>query len=515
MLLRKKAFWGIGLAGALALGGLAIVSTAERWNPHLEASSVTTPAGPDSEPDDEQGQSAISVKTVLPKREPSFGITIQEPAYVEAYYQADLQAHVAGPVKFLQKAIGDPVKDGELLAEIEVPDLVEALNQAKAVVEQRKKEEELAKQKRESVQAAADVAKSDIALKEALVGREEATKDLRLKRWNRFIGAAKEQAVDAGVVEEEERGYVAAKFDCEAACAAVVKAKADWKEALANLEVAKADVNLKHSLVNVAEKDRDRAQALADYAKIRAPFDGVITRRNVDPGSFVQNASTVHPPPLLTVERTDIVTVHMKVPDNWAPYVQVGTEAIIVMSELPGQTISAKVTRRCPSLQNPKDDRTMRVEVDLYNGTEAEYQRFLATEKNPKFDLKDLKGHVLPVFPRLTGQNASGDFHPLLPGMYGEMRLVFRKLQNAYLIPSDAIVRHGGTPYIYKVENGKAQLIPVEVQVDDQKVAKVAVISRLGKGKVKRDLTGEEEIVISNQGELSEGQAVKATRTPW
>jgi hypothetical protein len=65
----------------------------------------------------------------------------------------------------------------------------------------------------------------------------------------------------------------------------------------------------------------------------------------------VQNASSGHPEPLLSVSRTDIVTVCMRVPDSYAPYITSGTEAVLEMSELPGQRIHGKVTRFTPSLQ--------------------------------------------------------------------------------------------------------------------------------------------------------------------
>jgi hypothetical protein len=103
----------------------------------------------------------------------------------------------------------------------------------------------------------------------------------------------------------------------------------------------------------------------------------------------------------------------------------------------------------------------------------------------------------------------------MYPGMYGEMHLVFRELSHVFLIPSDAIVRPGGTPYIYLVKNGKAALVPVEVQVDDQHLAKVAIITKTSTGVVKRNLTGEEQVIYSNQGELTDGEAVKAIPQDW
>ena len=77
------------------------------------------------------------------------------------------------------------------------------------------------------------------------------------------------------------------------------------------------------------------------------------------------------------------------------------------------------------------------------------------------------------------------------------------------MIPSQALLRAGGRTFIYVVEEGKAHLIPVEVQLDDGNLVKVV---RLGEqGEVLGDLTGTEEVIVSNQDELSEGQVVRAS----
>ena len=71
-----------------------------------------------------------------------------------------------------------------------------------------------------------------------------------------------------------------------AARAAVQDAQAELEKAKAKSEAAHADVKVAESLVGVARKDKEKAQALLSFATIRAPFDGVITRRNVDPGDI-------------------------------------------------------------------------------------------------------------------------------------------------------------------------------------------------------------------------------------
>jgi multidrug efflux pump subunit AcrA (membrane-fusion protein) len=464
----------------------------------------------DSESLDTEQSGAIAVSTIRPKLDPSFVISVEQPAYVEGYYQAKLQSRMAGSVKTIDKDIGDPVMKGEVLLEIDVPDLLQDVAHKEAVVEQRKRETELAEANVKMATAAVEVAKHSLTEKETDVQVAEATRGFRQKELKRFqrLVEGNSPAVTPDIMDERQMFFQSAEAAKASSQAAVLKARADVEETKAKLDAAKADVNLKKALIQVAGKDRDHSQALADYAKITAPFNGVITKRMVDPGSFVQNAATGQTDALLTIERTDIVTVYMKLPNNYAPYVDRGTEAVIEMGELPGQLIHGKVTRFSPSLR--ETDRTMRVEVDLYNGSREEFQRFQANKEG-----RDLKGKRLPLFPKVTGTPDRELPHPLLPGMFGKMRLVLHKFKDAYLVPSNVIVSQGGKPYIFVVKNGLAAQLPVEVQVDDGTLAKVSVITKVGNEEIRQELTKDEEIIASNQSEVTEGQPVTAILKDW
>jgi hypothetical protein len=232
----------------------------------------------------------------------------------------------------------------------------------------------------------------------------------------------------------------------------------------------------------------------------------------VDPGSFVQDASSGHSVPLLTVAKIDIVTVYMKVPDDFAPFVTPDTEAVIQMKALPALKLHAKLTRFAPSLVNQEHDRTMRVEVDLYNDDPAGFAAFVAAQKASRYE--DLKGHTLPqlAFVERDGalEHSPGALN-LLPGMYGNMRLILRGFKNNYLLPSSTLVSEGGNYFIFLAKDGRVVKTPVDVQADDGKMVKLVLIERSGKNLVKKELTGAEEVVNSNQGELSNGQQVKTT----
>src|SRR5262249_17835067 len=133
----------------------------------------------------------------------------------------------------------------------------------------------------------------------------------------------------------------------------------------------------KESRIQVAQRDKERVQAQADFAKIRAPFSGVIVQRHVDPGAFVQNATTAKTEPMLTLMRDDIVTIYTLLPERYAAFIQHGQETIIMLETEPGKkfkNLVGTVTRHSRALDTERG-RTMRVEVDIYNPPLRGYRR--------------------------------------------------------------------------------------------------------------------------------------------
>ncbi len=515
--LRRKSVLGAGLAAGLLVAAVTGFGLLSGCGGQSSPASSARASGSGEAAEGESGGDTISVKTVHPKHDPSFSTSVEQPAFVGAYYQADLKARVAGPIKpgGIPVDIGDRVKTDDVLVRIDVPDLEQDVQQKEAVVKQRQSELELAQSNLKTALASEKAAGEMIKVKEAEVKRAEASERFREKELRRFKGLAggPNPAVTQDIVDEKTEYYEAAVAGSIAARAAVQDAQAELEKAKAKSEAARADVKVAESLVGVARKDKEKAQALLSFATIRAPFDGVITRRNVDPGTFVQNATTANTEPLLTMVREDIVTVYMKVPDKYAPYVTPGTEAIIQMDTLPGLVIKGKVTRSSPSLDNPEHDRTMRVEVDLYNGSAAEFKAFQAREKDT--GNADLKSKTLPSFPKVEGKDVADQPLRLIPGQYGKMRLVLRNFPKAFLLPHSAVVSQGGTSYVFVVKDGRALKMPVDVLADNGEEVKAALIEKSGGQEVKRELTGSEEIVNSNQGELTNGQVVKTTPVDW
>jgi membrane fusion protein (multidrug efflux system) len=487
------------------------------------ASTAATTEATDDE--DGTGETAAPVEVIKPRHDPNFTISVTQPAYVDPYYRVDLRARVAGPVVEVTKDIGDSVKRGDELVTLDAPDLVQDVAKKEAVVKQRQSEREVARAVAERALADVDFAAADIKEREADVLEADATTKFRKQELERFEGLAKQdRAITENIVEERRKFYEAAAAASTRTRAAVEKARAALSAAQAKSREAKADEQLKDSLIEVAERDRKLSEALLSFATLTAPFDGKITRRSVDPGTFVQNSANSPGPALLTLERTDLVTVYSNIPDNYAPYVDQKTEATIEMSELPGVQIRGVVTRYAQSLQNPAGDRTMRVELDLYNRGPKEYRLFIERVKSakpqpkgksPRPQYQELKGGKLPVFPEVSKQMREKlGTRRLMPGMYGTMRLSLSNFRNAYLIPSQAVFRQGGKSYIYLLKGDTVHQRPVDVQVDDGVLAKVVVLEN-GERTRRRELNADDQIVRSNQGELSDGQKVKPTEVAW
>ena len=521
----------IGLLLTIGVGGVAVAagmlggflpSTTVAGDPKVQGLT------------DGKSNGAIKVKAIRPRRDPSFRLSSQQIATVEPYIQAGLRARVSGVVRDVFKDIGEPVRAGELLLEIDVPDLEQAVDQKGSLIVQRE---------RELTVAATDLTVAQVAVRSAAVATRQKVvevaraKDLRTARKTDLDAVAtlfQQNSVVKSRVDSAELDYHAAERAVESAEADVEKAKVDEAGKAASVTKAEADIELKRALVDVARKDRDVAAAQLGYAKLYAPFDGVITARATDPGRFVANATTGASEPLMTVARTDLVTVVMKAPDVAAPFITPTTEVSIEFSQLPGVAVRGSVTRFSPVIDQA--DRTMRIEVDVCNLPPAEYRanrvreavRISVSPLQP-FDrgsailasgtslIRSKGGHkgwnegeaLIPEWGPLGRQR------PIVPGTTATMRVFLDKFADTPLLPDGAIYGKSGQSYILLVENGMTRGVPVTVQVRDGRLSKVAIVAPNGSREVIRELTGDEVIVVARQLEIGEGTRVEAVVEGW
>jgi len=246
------------------------------------------------------------------------------PGTVQAFYATDLFAKESGYVSQIHADIGDQVKKNQVLAVIETPELQQQLMRSRAAVQQAAAALDVAKRRLTGLQA-------DRALQQATLKRTEQL----------FAGKAM-----TGQQLDEQR----AKEGVSAA----------------NLGVGQADVALAEANLAAANADLQRLQAMVEYTKIIAPFDGVITRRLVNLGDLVQAATAARPSaPLFTCQEIDVVRVFAEVPETNAAAIRPGWAAEVRLYGPTGQTLHNTVTRVAGALD--PTTRTMRVEIDLPN----------------------------------------------------------------------------------------------------------------------------------------------------
>lgn len=507
--------------GALGLG--AVVGLLLYRGPTRNAGAA------DKRPPADDG-TRTGVRTIFPKKDPHFRIANEQVAWVEPFYQAGLRARASGVIRTVPKEIGEAVRAGELLVGIDAPDLFADVEQREAVIKQREEELRVSKAMLGFADAAVKAAKAAINQRKAEVKAAAATRDFKFSYFHRMQGMLNSKTVPEEPVFESKKDYLAADAAVEAADVAVTRAEADQAEKEASLEAAKTDIDLKAALVRVAQKDRDRAAAMADFARLTAPFDGVIVKRAVDPGMFVQNATTSTTEPLVTLARIDLVTVVMKLPESAAPYMSLDSDVEVTFLDRPDLKVHGKVTRFSPVIEGL--DKNMRVEVDVFNGTRTEFEHFLAetyaeciapigprpglgvtaavlaAERHRRLFHKGVSENtaVCPDLP--TGSGA----RPIVPGMTATMKVYLNRASAAYLLPSSAVYAKGGKPYVLLVQNGMTKEYPVRLQVNDGRLAKVALLT--GTGSVQA-LTGNEEIVLSRQLEVGDGAKVKTVPSDW
>ncbi len=321
---------------------------------------------------------ATPVQTIHPKSgEIVRQITL--PGNVMAYQEATLYAKVAGYLKTINVDKGDRVKEGDLLAEIEAPEMLADLVKARAE---------------------AEAAQLDY----------------------RRVTEAQKKASDLVVAQ------------------AVDAAKAKSGVAVAGLQ---------------------RIETLLSYAKITAPFSGVITKRWVDPGALIPAATSTSSAPksaaVVTLMDFTIVRVNVAIPDTEAPFVKKDLPVKVTVGELPGRTFAGTITRFAYALD--ESTKTMATEIEISNADLA-----------------------------------------LRPGMWAVVEIELQKKENALLLPAEALVTEKNKSSVFVVRDKKAQKVSVTIGFDDG--ANVEILKGCNSG---------DAVIVAGKQSVTDGQKVQAT----
>ncbi|HWX28975.1 MAG TPA: efflux RND transporter periplasmic adaptor subunit [Steroidobacteraceae bacterium] len=293
-------------------------------------------------------------------------VSVTLPGTTAAFAAANIYARATGYISKRNVDIGDRVKAGDLLAELAVPELDHQISQNEATLDQLKS----------SLQQA------------------RANRDLAQVTWDR-----NSPLVQKGWVTPQQGDTDRLNLQSRAA----------------GVAVAEANVSAQENLLKVLQQNRD-------YASVVAPFDGVITQRNVDVGSLVQGnaASGTF---MFEIMQDNVIRVWVYVPQDSAFGVAPGIDAVIRVPELPDREFSGKVTRIADALQS--GTRTLLTEIDITNSDSA-----------------------------------------LAPGIYCTVELLIPRKTPSLLVPADAIIFNRSGMQVALINNGKAELRKVKVKRD-------------------------------------------------
>jgi RND family efflux transporter MFP subunit len=311
----------------------------------------------------EQQRDFVPTVRVAQARAADSEMIITLPATTLAFAAANILARANGYIETRKVDIGDHVKAGDLLAQITAPELDHQIAQAQATLSQNQSTLQQTQASKDLAQVTYD-RDSDLVKKGWVTHQQGDTDRLTLQAQQSAIGAAQ------------------------------------------------SNIMAQEALVRVLNQQKT-------YLGVVAPFDGIITQRNVDTGSLVQAGSTL----MFTLMQSDVIRVQVYVPQDAAFGVTAGVDAVVRVPEMPDRTFPGKVTRFAKALA--PGTRTLLTEVDVPNPDGV-----------------------------------------LSPGVYCTVELHIPRKTPSVLVPADAIVFNGDGVQVAVTENGSAHFRKVTVARD-------------------------------------------------
>jgi RND family efflux transporter MFP subunit len=291
-------------------------------------------------------------------------------------------ARTEGYVEKRNVDIGSKVKAGQVLAVISSPEVDQ-----------------------QSLQARATLAQSEASLQQAraALGQAKANAELTRLTMERDLPLGQQHAISQQIVDEAVQANNARLADVAAAEATITAAQA----------------NVVANRANVARLDQ-----LRGFEQVVAPFDGVITARNVERGDLVTTGSASAGKPLFAIAQSGTLRIQIDVPQSEAVHIQDGQKAILDVKERLGREYVGTVIRSAGSLDSAARTMLTEVQVDNRDGS-------------------------------------------LLPGMYAQVKFTLAEPHNSIIIPtSSLVIDHGGMHVVTVAENHKIHMVPVVIGRD-------------------------------------------------
>ena len=324
------------------------------------------------------------------------------PGTTEAFAQANLYARASGYISRRTVDIGDRVKSGDLLVEIAAPEIEHQIAQAEGTLTQLR----------------------------ANLQQAQANRDLAQVTWDR----------DKKLVQQGWTTLQQGDID-----------RLTLQAREAAVAVAAANITAQEAQLRVLNQQKV-------YLSVVAPFDGVITQRNIDVGSLVQ-ADAASGTFLFQLMRSDVIRIQLYVPQDEALGVAPGTQAVVRVPEIPGRDFPGMVTRIADALQ--PGSRTLLTEIDV-----------------PNLD------------------------HALSPGLYCRVELKIPRKTPSLIVPSEAIIFNRDGLSVAVVEDGVAR------------IRKITLVRDLGTSvEVSAGVSNGDLVVLNPQVDLADGRKITAIGT--
>ncbi len=292
-----------------------------------------------------------------------------------------------------------------------------------------------------------------------------------LLRWYKDIGSKIQKgellaAIDTPEIDQELSQARSSREQIKAALG-LAKISADrWANLLKSDSVSQQEADQQASgyqqaLANLAAADANvrRLEELESFKNVYAPFSGVLTRRNVDPGALINSGAQATGKELFDIARVDPLRVYVSVPQAYAPNIKVGMKANVTLQEFPGQKFLGTVARTADAIDPAT--RTLNTEVDVPN--------------------KDGK---------------------LLPGSFGQVHFATGTSVPRITIPVNAMLFRAEGPRVAVVDkDSKVHLHPISIGRDFG--ATLEILGGLDVG---------DQIIINPSDSLEEGQQVHVAK---
>lgn len=331
------------------------------------------------------------------------------------FQEIDVYAKEAGYVKQLNVDFGSHVRAGDVMAVLEIPELEAQLQQDQEVIKARDNE---------------------VVRSRSMVARAKAQHDVLHLEYTRLDAVSKTRP---GLVAQQE----------------VDDSQSKDLASESNMDAAQGALDAAQSEVSVAKAKLMHDQALYDYAKIVAPFDGVVTQRFANLGALMQaGTSSIQSTPLVRLSQENLYRLVIPVPETYVGFIRINDPVEVRVPAL-NDTVLGKVART--SIDVNSDTRTMHTEVDVPN-------------KNGK----------------------------LVPGLYAEANLTLNQRGNVATVPVQAIDREDDVTSVMVLQaDMTVARRPITLGIQTANYAEVA-----------SGLTPGEQIVVSDRGVLKPGVKV-------